>query len=141
MELINEQKEKTQLLKTIWEGVNPCREINQDTGQDMFWDSVVKVIEDYNKGMKPYPLIYYRIISRFGRDVQIHKIQEEALELALALNQIHCPTKNRELMEDNLYSELADMKIMMTQAEILFDKDRIDEQVEFKLNQFKEKYL
>jgi hypothetical protein len=33
------------------------------------------------------------------------------------------------------------MKIMMAQAEILFDKQKIDRMVEFKLNQFKEKYL
>ena len=83
MESINEQKEKAQLLRTIWEGVNPCREINQGTGQDMFWDSVIKVIEDYNKAMRPHPAIYYRIISRFGSEVQINKIQEEALELGL----------------------------------------------------------
>lgn len=87
----------------------------------------------------PGDSIYVQIINRFGREVQINKIQEEALELALVLNQMKCPTKC-DLTEE-LYGELADMKIMMAQAEILFDKQKIDEIVEFKLNRFKEKYL
>lgn len=87
----------------------------------------------------PEESIYVKIINRFGREVQINKIQEEALELALVLNQMNCPTKG-DLAEE-LYGELADMKIMMAQAEILFDKERIDKMVEFKLNRFKEKYL
>ncbi len=87
----------------------------------------------------PEDSIYVQIINRFGREVQINKIQEEALELALVLNQMNCPTKG-DLTEE-LYGELADMKIMMAQAEILFDKQKIDKMVEFKLNRFKEKYL
>lgn len=82
-----------------------------------------------------------RIIDRFGRDVQVNKIQEEALELALVLNQIKCPTKSCDEMTMQLYDELADMKIMMAQAEILFDAEMINERVEYKLNRFKQKYL
>lgn len=94
--------------------------------------------EEYNKlPDHPGDSIYVQIINRFGREVQINKIQEEALELALAL--MKCPTKG-DLTEE-LYGELADMKIMMAQAEILFDKQKIDQMVEFKLNRFKEKYL
>lgn len=85
--------------------------------------------------------ILWAIIDKFGRQTQINKIQEEALELALVLNQINCPTKNVEQLTEQLYSELADMKIMMAQAEILFDKAKIDSLVEFKLQRVKEKYL
>lgn len=85
--------------------------------------------------------ILHKIINRFGRKVQVNKIQEEALELSLVLNQINCPTKNPEEMEEALYDELADMKIMMAQAEILFDKERIDKRVAYKLEKFKSKYL
>lgn len=81
------------------------------------------------------------VIQRFGRDVQINKIQEEALELALILNQIKCPTKDPEWMEGKLYSELADMKIMMAQAEILFDTERINKMVDYKMEIFRQKYL
>lgn len=85
--------------------------------------------------------ILQKAIDKWGKDTQINKIQEEALELALALNQRKCPTKDVEQMEANLYDELADMKIMMAQAEILFDADRINERVKFKLDKLQSKYF
>lgn len=85
--------------------------------------------------------ILQKAIDKWGRDTQINKIQEEALELALVLNQRNCPTKDIDLMESNLYDELADMKIMMAQAEILFDAGRIDERVQFKLERLQSKYF
>jgi len=80
-------------------------------------------------------------IAKWGRETQINKIQEEALELSLVLNQMKCPTKDMEQMENNLYDELADMKIMMAQAEILFDSDRINKRVKYKLGKLQSKYL
>lgn len=85
--------------------------------------------------------ILKKAIDKWGRDTQVNKIQEEALELSLALNQRNCPTKDPEQMESNLYDELADMKIMMAQAEILFDADRINERVKFKLDKLRAKYF
>lgn len=85
--------------------------------------------------------ILKKAIEFFGEETQINKIQEEALELALVLNQIKCPTKDSNLMNENLYSELADMKIMMAQAELIFDKEKINKVVEFKLKRLNEKYL
>lgn len=85
--------------------------------------------------------ILLKAIEKWGRDTQINKIQEEALELSLVLNQRNCPTKDPEQMEASLYDELADMKIMMAQAEILFDADRINERVKFKLDKLQSKYL
>jgi len=80
------------------------------------------------------------IIAKWGVENQTNKIQEQALELALVLNQLKCPTKDKAALEAALYDELADMKIMMAQAELLFDADRINERVEFKLNRVVEKY-
>ena len=85
--------------------------------------------------------ILQKAIDKWGKETQINKIQEEALELALILNQRKCPTKDVEQMEANLYDELADMKIMMAQAEMLFDADRINERVKFKLDKLQSKYL
>ena len=79
--------------------------------------------------------------NKLGYVTQINKIQEEALELSLILNQRNCPTKDPEQMEASLYDELADMKIMMAQAEMLFDADRINERVKFKLDKLQSKYL
>lgn len=85
--------------------------------------------------------ILLKAIEKWGETTQINKIQEEAIELSLVLNQRNCPTKDPEQMEASLYDELADMKIMMAQAEILFDADRINERVKFKLDQLNRKYL
>ena len=85
--------------------------------------------------------ILQKAIDKWGKETQINKIQEEALELALVLNQRKCPTKDIEKMEANLYDELADMKIMMAQAEIIFDADRINKIVKLKLNKLQSKYL
>lgn len=84
--------------------------------------------------------ILQKAIDKWGKETQINKIQEEALELALVLNQRKCPTKDVEQIEANLYDELADMKIMMAQAEMLFDADRINERVKFKLDKLQSKY-
>ena len=86
-------------------------------------------------------IIISKAIKKWGRQTQVNKIQEEALELSLVLNQINCPTKDKTEMENALYSELADMKIMMAQAEILFDKNRIDKMVKMKLEKLNSKYL
>jgi len=85
--------------------------------------------------------ILQKAIDKWGKETQINKIQEEALELALVLNQRKCPTKDVEQMEANLYDELADMKIMMAQAEMLFDADRINERVNFKLDKLQSKHV
>lgn len=85
--------------------------------------------------------ILHKAIEKWGREVQINKIQEELLELALVLNQMNCLTKDILEMEDKLYDELADVKIMMAQADILFDSKRISDRVNFKLNKLNKKYL
>jgi hypothetical protein len=86
--------------------------------------------------------IIQAIIDKFGGTVQIDKIQEEAMELALALHQLKCPTKlNKEKRLNDVYKELADMKIMMAQADIIFGKDKIDSFVHSKLQDKKEKHL
>ena len=91
--------------------------------------------------MEDHKSICKRIIEKWGREVQVNKIQEEALELALVLNQRNCPTKDQEVMEAALYDELADMKIMMMQADLLFDADRIAERVQYKFDRVVSKHL
>lgn len=85
--------------------------------------------------------ILKQAIEKWGRDVQISKLQEEALELALVLNQKNCPTKDPIEMEEKLYEELADMKIMMAQAELLFDADRINSNVDIKIKRLQDRYF
>lgn len=82
------------------------------------------------------------LIKLHGRDAAIDKIQEEAQELALSLHQLKCPTKtDKKKRLDDVYGELADMKIVMRQAEMLFSKKKINRLVNQKLQKKREKYL
>jgi predicted nucleotidyltransferase len=82
------------------------------------------------------------IIKLFGRQSAIDKIQEESIELALALHQYKCITKiDKKRRLNDIYGELADMKIMMRQAEMLFSKKKINRLVNQKLQHKKNKYL
>lgn len=86
--------------------------------------------------------IIRRLIKVFGREAAVDKIQEESQELALSLHQFKCPTKtDKKKLLNDIYGELADMKIMMRQAEMLFSKKKINKLVNQKLQKKKEKYL
>lgn len=85
--------------------------------------------------------ILMKIIKEWGKESQIIKIQEELLELALVINQRMCATKKPEDMEAQLYDELADVNIMLMQANLIFDADHIQERIDYKLNRVNQMYL
>ena len=78
-------------------------------------------------------------VEKWGQVVQTNKIQEEALELSLIINQMNCPTKDPAEMEDQLYGELADMAIMCAYFPIMFDHARIQSIIDRKLDVLKQK--
>lgn len=83
-----------------------------------------------------------KMIRLMGNEAAVDKIQEEAQELALALHQLKCPTKtDKKKRLNDVYGELADMKIMMRQAEMLFSKKKINRLVNQKLQLKRDKYL
>lgn len=82
------------------------------------------------------------LIKLNGQDASKDKILEEALELALALHQFKCPTKlNKKKRLNDIYKELADMKIVMRKAEMLYSKRKINKYVNRKLEEKRIKYL
>jgi hypothetical protein len=86
--------------------------------------------------------IIKQLIRKFGEVATVDKIQEESQELGLALHQLKCPTKiDKKKLLNDVYSELADMKIAMRSAEMLFNKRKINRIVNKKLQKKKEKYL
>ena len=74
-----------------------------------------------------------RIIDRLGPHVQIRKIKEECLELALAITKLDIPTKDASETIENIYEEIADVQIMMEQADKIFDKEKIERIKKMKL--------
>jgi len=82
------------------------------------------------------------LIDLNGKEASKDKIVEEAIELALSLIQLKCPTKiDKKRRLNDVYCELADMKIMMRKAEMLFSKKKINRLVNHKLQKKKLKYL
>ena len=85
--------------------------------------------------------LFKKAIKKWGVEAQIDKLQEELLELALVLTQIKCITKDPKVMQQKLYDELADVKIMMAQSDLLFDSERINNNVEHKLDGLRNRLL
>lgn len=121
--------------------------------QEMKAKVIQSMIEDLQKVKSPIDKssmvleqfeyqVLRKAFEKWGKDTQINKLQEEALELALVLNQINCPTKEVPLMQEKIYDELADVSIMMMQCHLfLFDSDRIKERIKFKLQKLNDKYF
>lgn len=47
-------EQKVELLKKLWYERNPSHEANLDTGEDMFWQTVLCVYDDYSAAQPPY---------------------------------------------------------------------------------------
>lgn len=82
------------------------------------------------------------LIELNGEEEAKSKIIEESLELALSIVQYRCPTKTNKVKRlDDIHKELADMKIVLRKAEMLFNKRKINKYVNTKLQKKKAKYL
>lgn len=77
--------------------------------------------------------IFQKAIDKWSEENQIRKIQEECLELALAINNIYCPTKSKAESYRNFIDECADVSIMLKQAEIIIGKDVLNHAISEKL--------
>ena len=73
-------------------------------------------------------------IDAWGIDAQCEMIIEECIELALALQKMKRVRGNREEKLMAVIDEIADVKIMITQAQRIFSSDAINNRVDFKMN-------
>ena len=80
-----------------------------------------------------------KAIDVWGFDAQCEMIIEECLELVLALQKLKRLRGDKKQKFDNVIDEIADVKIMITQAQMLFPKDLIDARVDYKMNRLKER--
>jgi NTP pyrophosphatase (non-canonical NTP hydrolase) len=98
--------------------------------------------------------LLHRAILHYGVESQLNQFVEEASELIIAINKarragivkdwgIETPTAESKMSGieayNNLCMEVADVKIMLAQMELLLDKHRIDLSVVRKLNRLKER--
>ena len=78
------------------------------------------------------------IDKKLLEQAQREMVVEEALELGLAVMKLRRSGKPEERMEAAI-DEVADMKIMVAQSEILFNKEAIDKRVEFKMDRLRKR--
>ena len=78
-------------------------------------------------------------IEMWGIDAQCEMIIEECLELALALQKMKRLRGDKDKKYANTIDEIADVKIMIRQAERIFDSELINQRVDFKMNRLKER--
>jgi NTP pyrophosphatase (non-canonical NTP hydrolase) len=65
-------------------------------------------------------------IAKWGEELQTNLAQEECAELIAAIAHYR---RGRTNSLDAMIEEIADVKIMITQMEIMFGKDKVDEVV------------
>lgn len=80
-----------------------------------------------------------KAIETWGIDAQLEMVIEECLELALALQKLKRLRGDMTQKEKNVIDEIADVKIMIKQAEKIFGSEPVNECVDFKMNRLNER--
>ena len=81
--------------------------------------------------------ISQQALEKWGFDEQLNMIEEECLELALAIQKL-----KREFSQprfEAVVDEIADVKIVLASAELMFPIGSINERVDFKMNRLVER--
>lgn len=102
-------------------------------------DSQIKRIRDFEDGKSGYidDDILQSAIDKWGIDAQLEMIIEECLELALSLQKLKRLRGDMTVKEAAVIDEIADVKIMIRQAEKIFPIAAINSRVNFKMNRLK----
>jgi len=80
-----------------------------------------------------------KVIKTFGTANQIDMIREECMELLLALQRLRRRKEYETEIMSNVIDEVADVIIMISQARLIFGKDKVDERIKFKLQRLEGK--
>ena len=84
--------------------------------------------------------LYKRAVEKWGEDSQLDQMIEEMAELTVAINKYkrakHFVAQKKEGVLDNLYEELADVRMCLEQMEWIFGKDNVDKTLDQKFKKF-----
>ena len=83
--------------------------------------------------------ILQNAIDKWGHSAQVEMIKEECMELALAIQKLGRVRGDKVTKYLAVIDEIADVKIMIEQAQRLFPQNLINERVDFKMNRLKER--
>ena len=89
--------------------------------------------------MKIDETILKRAIQIHGEDQQCEMIIEECIELALALQKLKRKRGDPEEKLKNVIDEIADVSVMIKQAQIIFDSEKIQERIDYKMNRLEKR--
>ena len=87
--------------------------------------------------------IYNDAIDKWGETAQLDQMVEEMAELTLAISKYKRQLNNSLLdyqkvgVMDNLYTEIADVKLMIEEMEFMFGKENVDKAYKKQLEKFK----
>lgn len=113
---------------------NLWQHLNENHGLSLTNSEIDDIIHECQKVVNP---LAERLVKRYGIVHQIMKIQEECLELSLAIN----PLRRDSVDADNLYEEIVDVMLMMEQIPFIFDMERIRKLKAEKMLLTEKKYL
>ena len=86
--------------------------------------------------------IYQDAIDEWGENAQFDQLIEEMAELTVALSKYkrlaydNMLGKPKEKIFDNLFEEIADVKMMIEEMEYIFGKEKVDEWYDKKMKKF-----
>lgn len=80
-----------------------------------------------------------KAIEMWGNDAQLEMIIEECIELALAIQRLKRKKGDSEQKIADVIDEIADVKIMVRQGELIFGSEAVNERVDFKMKRLVKK--
>jgi len=95
------------------------------------------IMSTINDTMNDMTELCQQAIDTWGEDLQIKMMIDECSELIQALCKL--TRKNKEEAEADVVSELADVELMLTQMNLMFGRERVVEQIEYKKNRLRER--
>ena len=87
--------------------------------------------------------VYKDAITKWGENAQFDQLVEEMAELTLAISKYKRQFNDSLLEEqkknvmENLYVEIADVKLMIEEMEFMFGKENVDKAYQKQLKKFK----
>lgn len=84
--------------------------------------------------------LYVRAIEKWGEDSQFDQMIEEMAELTVALNKFkrakNSIAQKKEGVLENIYEELADVKMCLEQMEMIFGEQNVSKILDKKFEKF-----
>ena len=84
-------------------------------------------------------IILDKAIKTWGIEAQLEMVIEECMELALALQKLKRKRGDSNQKIVNVIDEIADVKIIIRQAEKIFGSEPVNKRVDFKMNRLTER--